>query len=49
MRLFEEKLEELVDEVGDILLRAEDEGEEGEEGVEEGGEEGGGERREVEE
>ena len=30
MRLFEEKLEELVDEVGDILLRAEDEGEEGE-------------------
>lgn len=49
VRLFEEKLEELVDEVGDILLRAEDEGEEGEEGVEEGGEEGGGERREVEE
>ena len=48
VRLFEEKLEELVDEVGDILLRAEDEGEEGEEGVEEGGEEGGAKRREVE-
>ena len=38
MRLFEEKLEELVDEVQDILLRAEDEGEE-EEGGE--GQEGG--------
>tara|TARA_B110001452_G_scaffold264735_1_gene268228 strand:- start:163 stop:285 length:123 start_codon:yes stop_codon:yes gene_type:complete len=38
VRLFEEKLEELVDEVQDILLRAEDEGEEeeGEEGQEGG-------------